>query len=305
MMGLTLLPTPLGLWVKEKVMLRLNFVLGRQGERKFVFFLVWNALDNFLNYFSKDCSDAWFSIIRTRGHLNVCVFGHSLSSIFLRFSLFLVSGSWDSTSISGSIVFFRFESESRNQTICLPLYWKIRQQTSAVYNCFHKLILFKLAIAYLHGKRQIFVLCTRQDKKTEGENYRPISLTPILAKVQERCALNRLLLHVSPCLFNMQHDFLKGLSCTNQLLQVLHELCQALDGGLETDVIYLDFSKAFDSMFHAKLLLKLCTYSILGLMVLCCSGLRVVFLVDNNYQNYVWYSWPLSWFKPPLCLFSC
>ena len=104
----------------------------------------------------------------------------------------------------------------------------------------------------------------KRDKKTEVENYRPISLMPILAKVQERCVLNRLLPHISPCLFNMQHCFLKGLSCTTQLLQVLHELGRALDSGLETDVIYLDFSKAFDSVCHAKLLSKLCTFGIDG-----------------------------------------
>ena len=104
----------------------------------------------------------------------------------------------------------------------------------------------------------------KKDKKTEVENYRPISLMPILAKVQERCVLNRLLPHISPCLFNMQHGFLKGLSCTTQLLQVLHELGRALDSGLETDVIYLDFSKAFDSVCHAKLLSKLYTFGIDG-----------------------------------------
>ena len=68
----------------------------------------------------------------------------------------------------------------------------------------------------------------KKDKKTEVENHRPISLMLILAKVQERCVLNRLLPHISPCLFNMQHGFLKGLSCTTQLLQVLHELGRLL-----------------------------------------------------------------------------
>ena len=61
----------------------------------------------------------------------------------------------------------------------------------------------------------------------------------------------------------MQHGFLKGLSCTTQLLQVLHELGRALDSGLETDVIYLDFSKLF-SVCHAKRLSKLCTFGIDG-----------------------------------------
>ena len=104
----------------------------------------------------------------------------------------------------------------------------------------------------------------KKEKKSEVENYRQISLMPILAKVQERCVLNHLFAHISSCLYDMQHGFLKGLSCTTQLLQVLHELGQTLDSGLETDIIYLDFSKAFDSVCHAKLLSKLRTFGIDG-----------------------------------------
>lgn len=83
-----------GLWGKEKVMLQFNFVLGRQGKLKFVVFVILHAFDNFLNYFAKDCSNVWFSIIRHRGNLNVYAFGHSLSSNPLSTSSFLVSGSW-------------------------------------------------------------------------------------------------------------------------------------------------------------------------------------------------------------------
>ena len=50
----------------------------------------------------------------------------------------------------------------------------------------------------------------KKDKKTEVENYLSISLMPILAEVQERCVLNRLLTHISHCLFNMQHSCCKS-----------------------------------------------------------------------------------------------
>ena len=105
----------------------------------------------------------------------------------------------------------------------------------------------------------------KKDKKTEVESYCPISLMPILAKDQEKCVLNRPLPHSSPCLFNVQHCFLKGLSCTTQLMQVLHDLGRALNCGLATDVIYLDFSKAFDSV-SCKTIIK-ASYT-LKLMVL-------------------------------------
>ena len=62
----------------------------------------------------------------------------------------------------------------------------------------------------------------------------------------------------------MQHGFIKGLSCTTQLLQVFHEIGINFDKGLETDIIYLDFSKAFDSVCHQKPLSKLLYFGIDG-----------------------------------------
>ena len=62
----------------------------------------------------------------------------------------------------------------------------------------------------------------------------------------------------------MQHGFCKRRSCITQLLRVLHDLGKALDSGQEADIVYLDFSKAFDSVSHKKLLLRLRQYGIGG-----------------------------------------
>jgi len=57
-------------------------------------------------------------------------------------------------------------------------------------------------------------------------------------------------------------DSKKGKSCVGQLLEVFQDIGQALDRGVEADIVYLDFAKAFDSVCPAKLVTKLKLYGI-------------------------------------------
>ena len=58
---------------------------------------------------------------------------------------------------------------------------------------------------------------------------------------------------MAPQLGNAQHGFLNGRSTVSQLLCFLHELGCALDKGLQSDVIHLNFNKALDSVNHVLL----------------------------------------------------
>ena len=75
-----------------------------------------------------------------------------------------------------------------------------------------------------------------------------------------------------------QHGFIKGRSCVTQLLTVLDKWTEALDNCLNLDAIYLDFSKAFDSVPHQRLLMKLEGYGIRGTLLAWIQD----FLVDRN-----------------------
>jgi len=58
---------------------------------------------------------------------------------------------------------------------------------------------------------------------------------------------------ISPC----QHGFVKGRSTTTNLLELTSFVIDGFNKKWQTDVIYTDFSKAFDSVNHFLLLFKL------------------------------------------------
>ena len=104
----------------------------------------------------------------------------------------------------------------------------------------------------------------KKERKELAENYRPILLLPILSKVLERCVCLRLYNHIEHLITQSQHGFLRQRSCITQLLSVLHTIGQSLDKNIQTDIIYLDFAKAFDTVDHQFLLQKLKSYGVRG-----------------------------------------
>ena len=63
-------------------------------------------------------------------------------------------------------------------------------------------------------------------------------------------------------LYEKQHGFRKGRSCESQLLELTHDLLNGLYDGKQTDLIVMDFAKAFDKVCHEKLLTTLHSYSV-------------------------------------------
>ena len=56
------------------------------------------------------------------------------------------------------------------------------------------------------------------------------------------------------------HGFLHGRLCVTQLLTTLHHVGQLLDNNVQTDIIFLDFAKAFNCVDHIILLKKFTDY---------------------------------------------
>jgi len=106
----------------------------------------------------------------------------------------------------------------------------------------------------------------KKGDKHLAENYRPISLTSVSCKLLEHIICKHLVNHLETnnILSNLNHGFRSGYSCETQLLTTLHDLFRSHDLGHQIDVAILDFSKAFDTVPHKRLLHKLGSYGIDG-----------------------------------------
>ena len=101
----------------------------------------------------------------------------------------------------------------------------------------------------------------------EPINYRPVSLTSIPCKVMEHILVSNIMSHLEHqnILCKQQHGFRSGHSCETQLLEFIEDITKGLDEGKETDVIIMDFAKAFDRVNHSLLVHKLEYYGIKGM----------------------------------------
>ena len=95
-------------------------------------------------------------------------------------------------------------------------------------------------------------------------NYRPISLTSICCKILEHIILTNIVNHFDcySVLTDRQHGFRSKHSTESQLIITTQDLAQSPNKKLQVDMIILDFSKAFDTVPHNRLLNKLDRYGI-------------------------------------------
>ena len=89
-------------------------------------------------------------------------------------------------------------------------------------------------------------------------NYRPVSLLCILSKVFEKIMYNRLIdfLETYKILVKFQFGLRKFHSTYMALMILMDKLITALENGEHVIGIFLDFSKAFDTVDHEILLKK-------------------------------------------------
>lgn len=99
------------------------------------------------------------------------------------------------------------------------------------------------------------------------DNYRPISIIPILGKILEILLKTRLVkyLEVNNILNTCQFGFRKNCSTIKAVSSVIDDIIEALEQCLYSSVTLCDLSKAFDCVSHEILIRKLEFYGIRGL----------------------------------------
>ena len=109
-----------------------------------------------------------------------------------------------------------------------------------------------------NGSLQMLFLCL----KMTTVNSKRITVLFLCSQVfprsvKELCSFTNNFLMEIGFLYKFQSGFRPGDSTINQLIFLVHKIYEALEGGKEVRVVFLDISKAFDKVWHAGLLRKL------------------------------------------------
>ena len=116
-------------------------------------------------------------------------------------------------------------------------------------------------------KTSIIIPVYKTGDKCEFKNYRPISSLPCFSKILEKMLYKRLLNYLSKIsvLSDHQYGFRKNLSTNFALIDLIDRITSAIDNKEFVVGVFLDLSKAFDTVNHNLLLQKLEFYGIRGI----------------------------------------
>ena len=107
----------------------------------------------------------------------------------------------------------------------------------------------------------------KKGPKDQMINYRPISLLITLSKLLEKCMYTHLYKFMvkNNIFYKRQYGFHNKHSCEQAIQNLYGHILQNKEDGFKTATVYLDLSKAFDTISHDLLLKKLEKYGVRGI----------------------------------------
>ena len=104
------------------------------------------------------------------------------------------------------------------------------------------------------------------DSKHLLNDYRTVSVLPVLSKILEKIVYSRLVTFINKhnILYNLQFGFREGHSTSMALMLLVDKIFSAIDDDEYVLGVFLDFSKALDCLDHGILLKKLEVYGVRG-----------------------------------------
>ena len=95
-------------------------------------------------------------------------------------------------------------------------------------------------------------LIFKKGERYSAANYRPVSLTCICSKLLEHIVTKHLISYLdeNKILYDLQHGFRSKRSTESQLVAFTQDILKNLKSSKQTDVIIMDFAKAFDKVSH-------------------------------------------------------
>ncbi len=99
----------------------------------------------------------------------------------------------------------------------------------------------------------------KKNSKTDVGNYRPVSILPVVSKILERVIYTQLegYLSQNDLLYQFQSGFRTGFSTDSCLVHLTDYIRLEMDKGNYTGMVLLDLQKAFDTVNHSILLMKM------------------------------------------------
>jgi hypothetical protein len=114
----------------------------------------------------------------------------------------------------------------------------------------------------------------KKGDKLDPLNYRPVSLTSVICKLMESIVRDciSIFLAKNKLINDAQHGFVCGKNCCTNLLETMDLITQAMEKKYLADVCFLDFAKAFDTVPHSRLAVKMNGYGIKGKLLEWCKA---------------------------------